>query len=160
MLQGKRFESNVTDNKVEISGLTITTFNFGYLKEVRISGVLGVKFNHVYFFVNTYCVGYELIKIIQENCLKIRSIFLCPSAKSSGVSPAYDLIVSRILTCIQKVCKKPQKFTQKYDLISSNSNLHSKGTQKNRNSRKNITLHQEYSLDMILKKSHSKEVNW
>ena len=64
------------------------TFKFGYPKEVRISGVLGVKFNHVYFFVNSYCVGDELIKIIQENCLKIRSIFLCPSAKSRGVNPA------------------------------------------------------------------------
>ena len=81
--------------------------------------------------------------------------------KKTEIHAKYDLI-SRILTCIQKVCKRKQKFTQKYDLILKiitciqkvckkteihakiwpyikNSNLHSKGMQKNRNSRKNMT---------------------
>ena len=68
--------------------------------------------------------------------------FLCKNIKK------YNL-VSRILTCIQKVCKKPeihakiwpyiknsnlhskkQKFTQKYGPIPKDSNLHSKGIQK------------------------------
>ena len=44
----------------------------------------------------------------------------------------YDLI-SRILTCIQKVCKK-QKFTQKYDFISRILTCIQKVCKKKRNS--------------------------
>ena len=48
--------------------------------------------------------------------------FLCKNIKK------YNL-VSRILTCIQKVCKKPEIHAKIWPYIK-NSNLHSKGMQK------------------------------
>ena len=50
-----------------------------------------------------------------------------------------DNLISRLLTCIQKVCKK-QKFTQKYDLISRIVTCIQKVCKKNKNSRKQSCL--------------------
>ena len=57
----------------------------------------------------------------------------------------YDLI-SRIPTCIQKVCKKVQIFTQKYELISRILTCIQKVCKKSRFSRFYMTLYQEFKL--------------
>ena len=75
--------------------------------------------------------------------------FLCKNIKK------YNL-VSRILTCIQKVCKKPEIHAKIWPYIK-NSNLHSKGMQENRNSCKNMALYQKI-LTCIQKVCKKKQI--